>query len=1385
MSNAKKLFAIAVTALTVLGMVGFVPSGAKAAVAGNLIKMAGNSAVYYFDGTKRFVFPQENVYKSWYKDFSGVMTVSQSELQSYPIGGNVTMRAGSWMVKITTDPKVYAVTPGGVLHHVDTEARALALWGANWNKMIVDVSDAFFVNYTTGTALSSNVHPDGSLLKVGTQYYYVMAGVKRPFASDAALAANMMNTAFAVETSISYTDGSSITGAEVAITNVAGSASSTPTSAAGLTVSGGAMTAATSLPKGGTSVKVGEWNFAAGPEGAVMLNNLMVKRTGVGAVGDISNAYIYDGANRLTSGKTFNSSTNEATFTLNVSVPAGSTKILGLFISVATTAASGDEHVFGIESAAKVTSNAASVNGVFPINSNKHSIAGASAGTITIENSGSLSNPRVGDRGVKISEFKLSASTEDAWVSQISLTQGGNLATSAMSNFMLKQNSVLVASASAIASNDRLDLVFSPAFYIERGNNRIFELYFDVDGRPADTISFYMDDVVDLRANGGTFGVGMTPSINANFDGAADQQVTLQGGAFTISWNGPSSANISNSASDVVIWDGTIYSANTVEVRNWRFGIQDLTAAGEGLCESASSCHVQDVKLWNLTNNTVIAGPFEFTAAANLGEASPSYFTFTDDVTINAGSTTRIGLSVDIRNTPANTVVSLQARMGNATNSFTANDIKNTGSNTYLTLGTDITPSGEILGQTQTVVAGALTITTAPSPTDHITVKGTANETMTGFNFAAGSGSSVKVTSIQVTAGMSDTDDNGYGAAGASNSDGSASSSVANLVLTAKLMDGTTQIGLSKSFVSGVATFDSLAWTIPASQTKGLNVVITTNSGATLSTTSDFMRLSLEASSVTAVDSNGNSVSAAGSLPVNSTEVSATDVVVQVKSTGSLTATIAPTPTNPTAALVASGSMDKVLAAYKFEAIDESFLVKKLTLISSNSANNGRLSSLKVRYPSQSSGTQTQVVGLSGTNNAVDISLIPMYVAQNGSATLEVLGDAAVFTNLDGNEGNVTLGFTLDSDGGSGTNQATGLGSNQDVTNWGSDAAGNAHLFVRTILTAAAGSGTPNNTSRTRSAGQKVFSANLSAGSSSNAFLRGSRKAPDSAITGWAATDADSLAATIATAGNFVSGASAITSVSAATTASVLAHDFGVTPTLNTYQRVSAWVRLTNSSGGGAAVTFDVDDTALLASPQGTVAVGTSSTTPTWYYVDVTTASLGVTTATQYVGLKAPATGAGTQTMVIDDLRFYRDSVNLDVAGSLGLAATVQGLLFQAKDTSGTVRAYGAYNGTAAAGTVVLIAGTGSDVAVITNYSDVEVSSSTLALDVETNTTTLMFIETVEVTSSLSVSVDTGTTTSAGDFLWYDNSDSAGGNNVAAISAVNPTSSTITFANTY
>lgn len=139
-------------------------SAAVPLVSGDLIKLeddsnpatTADSAVYYYgnDG-KRYVFPNEKTYFTWYSDFSGVKEISITQMAGIPIAANVTYRPGVKLVKIQTDPKVYAVSKGGILRPIDSESVAVDLYGFSWNQRIDDIPDAFFVDYTIGASISS------------------------------------------------------------------------------------------------------------------------------------------------------------------------------------------------------------------------------------------------------------------------------------------------------------------------------------------------------------------------------------------------------------------------------------------------------------------------------------------------------------------------------------------------------------------------------------------------------------------------------------------------------------------------------------------------------------------------------------------------------------------------------------------------------------------------------------------------------------------------------------------------------------------------------------------------------------------------------------------------------------------------------------------------------------------------------------------------------------------------------------------------------------------------------------------------------------------------------------------------------------------------------
>ncbi|MDD5252261.1 MAG: peptidoglycan-binding protein, partial [Patescibacteria group bacterium] len=133
-------------------------------VSGSLIKLAcpagaGSDhacrSVYYCgrDG-KRYGFPNAHVFNSWFADFSSVQTITSEVMASLQLGGNVNYRPGVRMVKIVSVPKVYAISRDGLLRWVSTEAVAIKLYGADWNKKIDDVPDSFFFTYRIGDPIT-------------------------------------------------------------------------------------------------------------------------------------------------------------------------------------------------------------------------------------------------------------------------------------------------------------------------------------------------------------------------------------------------------------------------------------------------------------------------------------------------------------------------------------------------------------------------------------------------------------------------------------------------------------------------------------------------------------------------------------------------------------------------------------------------------------------------------------------------------------------------------------------------------------------------------------------------------------------------------------------------------------------------------------------------------------------------------------------------------------------------------------------------------------------------------------------------------------------------------------------------------------------------------
>ena len=122
----------------------------------SLIRTVEVSTVYYCgrDGG-RYVFQNESTFFSWYDNFNDVEYVTTTEMAAIPLRGVVTYKPGSYLVKILSSPKIYAVAANGTLRWVPSADLAESLYGVNWPSMVRDLPDSFWPAYTVGEDVNS------------------------------------------------------------------------------------------------------------------------------------------------------------------------------------------------------------------------------------------------------------------------------------------------------------------------------------------------------------------------------------------------------------------------------------------------------------------------------------------------------------------------------------------------------------------------------------------------------------------------------------------------------------------------------------------------------------------------------------------------------------------------------------------------------------------------------------------------------------------------------------------------------------------------------------------------------------------------------------------------------------------------------------------------------------------------------------------------------------------------------------------------------------------------------------------------------------------------------------------------------------------------------
>ncbi|MFH1610970.1 MAG: hypothetical protein ABIA91_03725 [Patescibacteria group bacterium] len=773
----KKVFNVGMIAALVLTVIAGAFAPVQAVTAGTLIKTADNSAVYYYasDG-KRYVFPNQATYNTWYMgDFSGVEVISMSEMGDIQLGGNIPYRAGTRMIKLNNDPKVYTLEPGGVLRHVPSEAVAADLFGANWNTKIDDMPDSFFAStYTYGDALVAS-YPTGSLVKEpgGATVYYIDGTEKRPVSDEVAFNANKFDWGNVQEHSLSaYTDGSSITGEESDLTTPVGEGGSGVVSTGTLTVSVASDTPASTTYMGTQARAPFLYvNLTNNSAGDVVVDSLVVERGGLALDADFASISVFEGSvtgSQVGNNKTFNSD-HRATVGEDVTVKAGTTKKLVITGNMTTRAlmSNGNAPKLGLYS--MTLKGDATLSASLPIWGNVMTLNNAviiASATVAAGGSNPTADgtPKVGDTNVELTEIKITngSSSEEIQVERIVFKQAGTLADSDITSYSLYDTDGAVKLASAAQVDKYVEFNLTTPLKIGKSKNKELMLKADtIDSGSSRTIQFDIYRNTDVVVKGLTYNAYVIPTFPATsqpyFNHTIDQ--TIGNGTLKVE---PDSSFVAANIAE---------NQTGVQLGQWLFTVKgeavDITAIATWLTITGSG-YTPDITngiFYDVATGKGLTGATDATGAAT---AQTGGVSSTDTISLGVG-VHKIGFKADLSADFANddTIVATIDPDG---------DLTVTGEVTGNTITP--TPAATQNSSTMTVKTASVAVSMSNSPAAQTVIRGSNGLTVANVQLdASSSGDDVTITQLKTvirTSGMNP-------------------SELSNL----KIFDGTTELSLS------------------------------------------------------------------------------------------------------------------------------------------------------------------------------------------------------------------------------------------------------------------------------------------------------------------------------------------------------------------------------------------------------------------------------------------------------------------------------------------------------------------------------------------------------------------------------------------------------------
>ncbi len=747
----KKLFASVVTGMTAFSMSfgAFLPAVVHAATtcpeveAGDLIKVPGNSAVYYVNADmERMYFPNADVYMTWFEDFSGVKEIPSACIDNYPSGGGVNFHAGTYLVKTEVSPNVYVVGANNIKHKLPNEQVAAALYGADWAKKVRILPDVFDANYKVGAALTAAVPTEGSLGQAAgdSNVYVVMDGewVKVVGATPKPLVAHVHVLTEAVFNTVEMADASKTATAASLLADPSQKGGTTtppveppvepPVTSGTLTFGlAGSTPSASIIPGGAQNVEYFKFNVTGDGE---KLDSLVVKLGGIGDRTDFSKVYLYNGETRIGSGHSINTD-DEVNFNVNLTIDGTETFTVRADMNlISGNATAGDSNFFQILNAAAVDTTAA-VEGTFPIKGNSIEIGAQDIVTLDISAGGTNTTEKIGQDDVQVGEFDLAASSsDDVWFASVRLQNKGTAPVSVLSNLILRHNGVEVATGEI--SGDYITFTLDEMLKIEAGDTETFKVYGDLGiGDDADTLQLILDELTDLVAYADDYPDSSTRITNTSLDNTgtggstAATTITLDGGDINVDFTG-----------------------NNMDVRvdqnNVSFGVFSIVSLAEDLdvdsmefeaIKNAGNPCLEDLRLRDVNG----LGSYTLDDTDTCASANAQSTYTVENLILQKGVAYEFEVLADIAST---------ATSGSQYHfTWAAAQVSGDGASSDNAISADMFSSASLTGPTMDVDASSLTVRST-ALTDDTVVNGTKNVLMFRGTLTAGDTSDVTISSM-------------------------------------------------------------------------------------------------------------------------------------------------------------------------------------------------------------------------------------------------------------------------------------------------------------------------------------------------------------------------------------------------------------------------------------------------------------------------------------------------------------------------------------------------------------------------------------------------------------------------------------------------------------